>query len=130
MDAEPRYILAQDGVTDQLTLSSGSPLDVECASARTQVIDYGAEQLGIVVPRGGPPIYLKLSVQDATMFSRVDINGGGLKVCSDCSMSKCAQISGDSPSTAIFPDGVVIQVDPSGMAGLGLASFLTTVEPL
>jgi hypothetical protein len=129
LDEDARYLMAGNFTQDLLTLTAGNGLAADCESALPLSVGYDVEQIAIVVPRGGPKSFSKLSPSETGAVSaRSDTNGGSLMICSDCSLSDCSPLAQEPSSTPISASGAVLMMDASSLPGTGVASFTTTLE--
>ncbi len=121
LDDQRHYFTTQE--YDVLTLADGTPLNANCGAATPFPVGFDLGQLGVVLPRGAPPAYLRLSPVAALNLSRIDQESGGLRLCSDCTPSSCQPVAADPTSTVVPAAGAVLEIDASSLSGPGLAHF-------
>lgn len=127
LDDEARSLSFTASPEDEVVFDAGTPLDTRCEAARALPIEPGMGQLSVLLPRGRAPSYLRVALTAPATLSRqrFDVEGS-LRVCSDCTLLDCKPLS-FSPTGTDLADGAVLQFDPSGLAGPGLATFATLV---
>ena len=132
LDDQPHYLLSQSSNGGNPTLTTGAMLSPDCMAAGTVALDYDTQRIGIIVPRGSAPAYVKITVPETEVITSTVNPGGGFRICSDCSLSDCAPVP-PTPNDETFPPsagvpvrttGVMVEVDPSSLVGTGLASFI------
>jgi hypothetical protein len=52
-------------------------------------VGFDLEQLGVVLPRGLSPAYLRVSPAADLLLSRIDQENGSFRLCDDCTLSHC-----------------------------------------
>lgn len=132
LDDQPHYLLSQYSNGGSPTLTSGAMLSSDCTAAGTMALDYDTQRIGIIVPRGSAPAYVKITVPETEVITSAVNPGGGFRICSDCTLSDCASVPPTPDNETLPPSagvpvtttGVIVEVNPSNLVGAGLASFI------
>lgn len=137
LDAAPHYLLNEAGGGAAPVLTAGAPLSHDCAAAGTLALTYDVQRIGIVVPRGSPPMYVRVTAPEAQVLTSAHQNlGVGFRLCSDCSLSDCAPIPATPEFQTLPPAvgvalpaaGAILEVDSSQLSGPGLVSVVAKLD--
>ena len=113
----PHFLSFLSTGTESFVSSDGVALESSCSAASSIALDAGS--LGIAGPRnGGDRWYLRLQTSRPLTVTRRDSNASGLRVCQDCTLTACQDLS-STTDTASVSDGAILELTPSASGAIG-----------